>query len=197
MLMLIFISACSVKKEEAGPVSLKDDSKLWIPFEGTESVAFVTDTSEMTFTGKGKESLYVNTRYNSDQSGFFSLQKDYYADLEQQTLIFKSPNTPYYFKYYLQKYMGATGSWDILQVTIADGEYYQNEIKMVVYESDSYDKGEVFTFSSSINLNGNVFKKVYYWKQENRPFEIYYNQEQGIIGFKLSSNELWTIKQPE
>lgn len=195
--VLTLFSACSPSKEETGDALLSEDSKQWIPFTGNESVSFVSDTMEITFTAQGKESLLNNTRYSSDQSGFFTIQKDYYANLEQETLYFDSEGTPYFFRYYLQKYMGETGEWDILRVLIADSDYYQNEIKIVVYETDSYDKGEIFTFSSSMNLNGQVFKNVYYWKQENRPFELYYTQAEGIVAFKLSSNELWTLKQAE
>ena len=93
--------------------------------------------------------------------------------------------------------MGESGEWDILRVSLADGDFYKNEIKIVVYETDSYDKGEIFNFSSSINLGGKVYSNVYSWKQENRPLELYYNKEYGVIAFKLSSNELWTLKQPE
>lgn len=195
--IIALFSSCSPTKEDTGEASLSDASKQWIPFVGTESITFVSDTSEIVFTGQEKQSIFKNTRYNSDQSGFFTVQKDYYADMERETLYFESTSTPYYFQYYLQKYMGETGSWDILRVSIADGDYYKNEVKIVVYETDSYDKGEIFIFSSSINLGGKVYNDVYYWKQENRPLELYYNKEYGVVAFKLSSNELWTLKQAE
>ncbi len=195
--MVIIFSACSPSKENTGEAPLSDKSKQWIPFTGTESVTFISDTSEMVFTGQEKESIFENTRYNSDQSGFFNVQKDFYADMERQTLYLGSDNTSYYLRYYLQKYMGESGEWDILRVSLADGDFYKNEIKIVVYETDSHDKGEIFNFSSSINLGGKVYSNVYFWKQENRPLELYYNKEYGVIAFKLSSNELWTLKQPE
>lgn len=195
--MIIFFSACSPSKEDTGTASLKEGSRQWIPFGGNESVTFISDTAEITFTGQGKDSLFENVRYATDQSGFFTVQKDYYADVESQTLYFKSSSTPYTFRYYLQKYMGETGEWDIIRVALLDGDYYKNEIKIVVYETDSYDKGEIFSFSSSMNLNGQVFTDVYFWKQENRPYELYYTQAEGIVGFKLASNELWSLKPAE
>ncbi len=178
-LLVIVFSACSPTKEDTGEAPLSDDSKQWIPFAGTESVTFISDTSEIVFTGQEKESIFENMRYNSDQSGFFTIQKDFYADMERQILHFGSSGTPYFFRYYLQKYMGEAGSWDILRVSIADGDYYKNEIKIVVFETDKYDKGEILKYSASMNLNGQTFKKVYFWKQENRPFELYYTKEQG------------------
>lgn len=196
-LVVALFSACSPSKEDTGEAALSNASKQWIPFTGTESVTFISDTNEIVFNGQEKVSIFENTRYNSDQSGFFTVQKDYYASMEKQTLSFESSSTPYFLQYYLQKYMGGTGSWDIIRVSIADGDYYKNEIKIVVYESDQYDKGEIYTFSSSLNLNGQIFKDVYYWKQENRPFELYYTKEQGIVAFKQSSNELWTLKPAE
>ena len=63
----------------------------------------------------------------------------------------------------------------------------------MVYQSDSYDKGENHLFKATVTLNGNVYSDVYYTTQERRPFELYYTQDRGIIGFKLASNELWTI----
>ena len=131
----------------------------------------------------------------TDQSGFFTYQEDYYADLERQELFFESPSTPYFFRYYLEKNKGETGEWDILRVKIADGNYYTSEMKLVIYETDTYNKGETFKFKSKATLSGQVFDSVYYWTQERRPFELYYTKEQGIVGFKISSNELWTISQ--
>ena len=39
------------------------------------------------------------------------------------------------------------------------------------------------------------FDSVYFKKQERRPFEIYYTQKLGVVAFKVSSTELWTIRQ--
>ena len=67
-------------------------------------------------------------------------------------------------------------------------------MKIVTYESDKYDKGEKYSFKPTVTLNGKVFTNVYFVKQERRPFEIYYTQQQGIVAFKLSAKETWTIK---
>ncbi len=196
-LLIFLFSACSPSKEDTGEALLSEASKQWIPFVGNESVTFISDTNEVVFTGLEKESMTENTRYNSDQSGFFTVQKDFYADIERQTLNFESDETSYNFGYYLQKYKGETGEWDILRISLADGDYYKNGIKITVYETDSYDKGEIFKFSSSMNLGGTVYQDVYFWKQENRPLELYYNKAYGIVAYKLSSNELWTLKQAQ
>ena len=188
------LSGCGPKDVTTDPEELSAASKSWIPFEGNESVTFVFDTSKMVFTGTGKESFFETVRYKTDQGGLFNFQEDYYADLERETLGFLSPSTPFYFSYYLEKNKGVTGDWDILRVTISEGIYYSNEMKIVISESDDFDKGDNFKFKSSLALNGTTYTDVYYWKQERRPFELYYTKSHGIIGFKLSSNELWTLQ---
>lgn len=193
ILLLVFLSSCGPKSITTDAELLRDASKAWIPYAGEEQITFYHDTNKIVFTGNGKETFFDHVRYMSDQSGFFTYQEDYYADLERQELYFTSQSTNYFLNYFLEKGKGETGNWDILRLKIADGNYYTNDMKIVVYESDSYDKGEVFQFKTSITLNGNVYSNVYYNTQERRPFELYYTEARGIIGFKVSSNELWTI----
>ena len=89
----------------------------------------------------------------------------------------------------LERDKGDTGDWDIFRVSLGDGDYYKSEMKIVTYESDKYDKGENYSFKATVTLNGKVFNDVYYLKQERRPFEIYYTEQQGIVAFKLSALE--------
>jgi hypothetical protein len=149
----------------------------------------------MVFTGSGKETYYENVRYMTDQGGFIELQKDYYADLERQKLLFNSVSTPYFIQYYLERNKGELGDWDIFKISVGDGDYYQNEMKIVTYQTESSNKGENFTFKKEMTLNGVEYQNVYFKKQERRPFEIYYTLKQGLVGFKVSSTELWTLRQ--
>jgi len=197
VITLTWMTACGPKSVNTGQEDLQKASRDWIPFSGTESITYVYDTNEMVFTGQGKESYYENVRYMSDQSGFFTLQEDFFADLEREEVLFETPSTDYFIKYKLERNKGETGNWEVLTVTMADGDYYSNHMKIVVYESDIYDKGEVFNFSKSSTLNGIVYDSVYYWKQERRPFEIYYTKSQGVVGFKITPKEIWTLKPPE
>lgn len=193
-IFLVINFGCGPKEVNTDPEELSNASESWIPFEGTESVTFSHDTATMVFSGTGKTSFFETVRYKTDQGGLFTFQEDYYADLERQNLEFVSPSTDFFFKYYLEKNKGETGMWDILKVTISEGIYYSNEMKIVISETDDFDKGDNFSFKESLTLNGVTYSDVYFWKQERRPFELYYTQFQGIIGFKLSSNELWTIQ---
>ena len=190
---LFLLSSCSPKDTTTDPVMLREDSKSWIPYAGEEQITFYHDTNKLVFSGNGRQSYYENIRYMSDQSGFFTFQQDYYADMEREDLLFSSSSSDYYLGYYLEKGKGESGEWDILRVRIEDGDYYSNAIKIVTYQSDSYDKGEVFSYKESISLNGNIYKKVYYSTQERRPFELYYTKSQGIVAFKESATEIWTI----
>ncbi|MBN2175400.1 MAG: hypothetical protein JW731_14810 [Bacteroidales bacterium] len=195
---LIWITGCGPKSVTTEPEDLQDLSREWIPYSGNESVTYVYDTNEMIFSGQGRETYYENIRYMTDQSGFFTLQEDYYANLEREELVFESPSSDYFISYKLERDKGDTGDWDILRITLADGFYYSNHLKIVVFETDNFDKGEVFKFSKSSTLNGVKYDSVYYWKQERRPFEIYYTKKQGVIGFKLTPKEIWTLKsEPE
>ncbi len=190
----IFLSSCGPKEVISDPEEFSTSSESWIPFQGYENVIFINDTNIMTFSGKGKISYFETIRYKTDQSGFFTFQKDYYADLERQILEFDSPDTEFFFTYYLEKNKSETGEWDELKVTISEGIYYSNEMRIVIADNDDYDKGDNFKFKESLTLAGKTYSDVYYWKQERRPFELYYTRDDGIIGFKLSSNELWTIR---
>lgn len=190
------MSSCGPKSITTDPEELSTTSKSWIPFNGNENITFYQDSNTVVFQGQGKESYFENVRYMSDQSGFFVYQEDYYADLEREDLIFESSSTDYFFIYHLEKDKGETGDWDILKVKVADGNYYANEIKLVIYETDSYDKGEIYKFKATVTLSGNVYTDVYYWTQESRPYELYYTQARGIVGYKVSTNEMWTIDPP-
>jgi len=192
--MLILLFGCGPKSVTTDYQDLKSTSKSWIPFNGNESVVFEYDSSTMVFTGAGIEKYYDYVRHTTDQSGFFNVQKDYYAYLERQKLVFESPSTDYFITYFLERDKGDTGDWDIFRVSVGDGIYYGSEMKIVTYESDNYDKGERYSFKETVTLNGKVFNNVYFLKQERRPFEIYYTQQQGIVAFKLSALETWTIK---
>lgn len=192
--LLILLFGCGPKSSTTEYQDLESQSKSWIPFDGYESVAFEYDTNVMVFKGNGMEKYYDYIRYMTDQSGFFSVQKDYYAYFERISLIFESPTTDYYIAYYLERSKGDTGDWDIFEVSVGEANYYKNEMKIVTYETDKYDKGERYSFKQKATLNGKVFYDVYFLKQERRPFEIYYTRARGIVAFKLSAKETWTIK---
>lgn len=191
--LLFILIGCSPKSTTTDAELLRDASRTWIPFTGHESIVFYNDNDTIIFTGSGKESYFENFRYMSDQSGFFTFQEDFYADLERQELYFNSPSLDYFFHYALEKGKGESGNWDILKVSIANEQNYSNDMKIVVYESDDYDKGEYYSFKAEITLNGNDYRNVYYNAQEQRPFEVYYTKERGIIAFKVSATELWTV----
>jgi hypothetical protein len=195
LIVLIFIFGCGPKSVTTEKEDLYSDSEKWIPFTGYEDVIFIHDTSEMVFSGSGRESYYENLRYMTDQGGFIGGQEDYYAELERQELFFNSTSTPYFISYFLERNKGELGDWDIFKIAVGDGDYYKNEMKIVTYETDNSDKGENFSFKNDVILNGIQFDSVYYKKQERRPFEIYYTLKQGVVGFKVSATELWTIKQ--
>ncbi len=193
IVILLTVASCGPKSVTTDAVLLREDSRAWVPYSGEEQVTFYQDTSKILFTGNGKVNYFDNIRYMSDQSGFFSYQKDYYADLEREELVFTSQSSEYFLQYLLEKGKGESGEWDILRVKIADGSYYSNALKIVTYQSDSHDKGEIFEFKDKVTLNGNIYRNVYYLTQERRPFELYYTQERGIVAFKVSSAEIWTI----
>lgn len=195
ILLFIQLSSCGPKSVSTDPEYLSSYSREWIPFTGLESLTFEYDTSEMTFTSDHKQIYYETVRYMTDESGFFRSQEDYYAEFERQKLEFTSPATPYFIRYYLERDKNELGDCDILKVAVGDGEYYKNEMKIVLYESDNSDKGENYKFKAHLRLNNIEFDSVYYWKQERRPFEIYYTKNQGVVAFKISSQEIWTIKQ--
>jgi hypothetical protein len=192
-LLLLLLGSCGPKSVTTDPVLLKESSKSWIPYAGEEQVTFYFDTDTVVFTGHGRVNYFDNVRYMTDQSGFFSSQEDYYADLEREELLLTSDSMVYFMQYCLEKGKGESGEWDIIRVKIADGNYYSNDMKIVIFQTDSFDKGEVYQFKDKVTLNGNDYLDVYYTTQERRPFELYYTRDRGIVAFKLSSNEIWTI----
>ena len=194
-ILLSLIIGCGPSTVNTAKENLNVESRPWIPYAGNESVVYEYDTNNWVFTGSGKDIYYENVRYMSDQSGFFKVQEDYYADLERQELNLDSPYTPYFIKYYLERNKGETGDWDVIRISVGDGDYYKNEMKIVTYESDDFDKGENYkSYFPTKVLNGITFDSVYYSEQERRPFGVYYNKRYGVVAFKVSSAELWTIK---
>ena len=193
IVLLLALSSCGPKSVTTDPVLLQEESKSWIPFSGGQQITYYHDTNKVLFTSDGRLTYFEKVRYMSDQSGFFTYQKDYYADLEREELAFSSSSTDYFLQYTLSKGKGESGEWDLLHVEIADGSYYSNKMKIVVYQTDGFDKGEVYSYKNKVTLNGNVYDSVYYVTQERRPFELYYTPSRGIVAFKVSSNEIWTI----
>lgn len=192
-IIVSLLPACGPKEIDSDPAVLTDASRAWIPFEGNETLKFVCVEDTMAFEGTGKVNFFEKQRYMSDQSGFFTVQEDYYAELERVELIFESTSSTYFMRYYLEKSKSETGEWDMIHITLGDGDYYKNEIRKVVFETDDFPKAETFDHKSSITLNGVNYSDIYYLKQERRPFELYYSKTLGIIGFKLSANELYTL----
>ncbi|RLD59438.1 MAG: hypothetical protein DRJ05_06405 [Bacteroidetes bacterium] len=193
--MGFLVSSCGPKSVSTDKENLQAASVSWIPYQNYESVVFEYDTSTMTFSGLGREEYYENVRYMTDQSGFINYQTDYYANLERNTMSFESDYSTYKMNYYLERNKGDIGDWDILEVSMVEGDFYSNKLRIVLYETTSFDYGEVFQFKKSMNIAGKTFTDVYYRIQDRRPFEIYYTQQHGIVAFKLSSTELWTIVQ--
>ena len=189
----IVFSGCGPKEVETEAAELSFNSQAWIPFDGNETVTFVSDEDTMVFEGSGRITYFDNVRYMSDQSGFLNVQEDYYAPLQRQELIMESTSSKYFIRYFLEKNMGETGEWDMIHITLADGDYYTNEIRKVVFETDKFPKAESFEYKSTVKLNGITYRQVYYLKQERRPFELYYSKEQGVVAFKLSANKLYTV----
>jgi hypothetical protein len=194
VLVLTLLSGCGPTSVSSGKEDLQPDSKTWIPFAGNESITFKFEEEKMVFTATGMETFYEPVLYKTDQSGFFSIQKDYYADLERVHITFESPSTTYFLSYCLEKNKAETGDWDLLKVTISDNQYYANQLRIITYETDNFNKGKNFRLQATMTLGGKVFNDVYYWKQERRPFEIYYTRSQGVIAFKITSNQLWVIE---
>ncbi|MBM3435149.1 MAG: hypothetical protein FJY07_02900 [Bacteroidetes bacterium] len=191
----IFLSGCGPKSITTIQENLNPESLDWIPFTGDEDISFIYDTNEMAYSSQAKQIYYDYLRYKTDQGGFFEGQKDYYADFERQSISFESESTPYFISYYLERNKGDLGDWDVFKVAVGDGDYYKNELKIITYESDSYDKGEDYDYKSELTLNGVTFDSVYFKKQDRRPFELYYTKKLGVIAFKVSSTEIWMIKQ--
>lgn len=194
VLIIVSINSCGPKSISTGKENIESASEQWIPFNGEESVVFVYDTNKITFTSSARASFYENERYMTDQGSFIALQEDYYADLERQTLNFTSNSTSYNIDYYLERNKGDVGDWDLLKVIMADGNYYQNEIKIAVFNPSGSDLGEIYNYKKTLVLNGIQFDNVYYWTQPQRPFEIYYTKSEGVIAFKLSSQEIWILE---
>lgn len=195
LISIVFIvPSCGPKSVTTEKENLNSSSLNWIPYQNYESVVFEYDTLTMTFQGAGREEYYENVLYMTDQSGFVNYQTDYYANLERNAMSFDSDTSTYIINYYLERNKGDIGDWDILEVSMVEGDFYSNKLRMVLYETTSYDYGEVFLYKKSLKIAGKSFTNVYYRIQDRRPFEIYYTPQQGIVAFKLSSTELWTIK---
>jgi hypothetical protein len=193
--ILFSLPSCGPKTVESEPVDLKPSSKAWVPFYGLEYIVFKSDTGTIIFKGQGRNEYYENKRYMTDASGFFSAQKDYYADFEREELTFESDETPYIITYKLESDKGDVGEWNYLTVKMIDGTYYKNELKMITYTNSDYDFGQIYSYKKSVTLNGTVFDSVYYLKQSSRPMELYYTKKDGVIAFKLNAQELWTIEK--
>ncbi|MCF8368474.1 MAG: hypothetical protein K9G76_05480 [Bacteroidales bacterium] len=193
LMVAITLVNCGPKSTTTDDEKLSSASKAWIPFDGTENVTFEFDTNKIVFTGQGKDTYFENLRYMTDQSGFFTVQEDFYANFERQFLKFEAPSFHYFFTYYLEKSKGESGSWEILTVTLSDGDLYENILRIVIDETDNFDKGENFSYKNAITINGQTFDSVYFWKQSQRPFELYYTKRQGVVGFKVDTNEPWAL----
>lgn len=194
VLIIASMSSCGPKSISTSTQNLEASSLEWLPFHGEDTIVFVHDTNKIIFNGAGINTYYENIRYMTDQGSFIAVQEDYYADFERKELDFESNATNYNIEYFLKRSKGDVGDWDMLSVIMADGNFYKNELKIAVFNPSGSELGEIYDYKKSITLNGNQYDSVYFWKQDQRPFEIYYTKRKGVIAFKLSSQEIWTLE---
>jgi hypothetical protein len=185
---------CASKSVNTATEYINQASLQWLPLNGTESLVYENDTGTLVFTGTGVETYFEKVRYKTDQDGMFKVNEDYYANMERREMRYVSDTTGYEIIILQERCKGDIGSWDVLHVTLADGFYYQNIIKIITYKTANWNYGES-SMHKAIKLNGVQYTNVYYNVQERRPRELYVNQARGIIGFTTSSEEVWTLSQ--
>lgn len=194
-LVFLLLTSCEPKDINSGKYSFSSASKSFIPFKGGERIVFmVNDTTNLEFYEAGIEDYYENVRYKSDQSGFFSAQNDYYADVERLIVTFVSDSSEFVIKYVLEKNMTEIGEYDMLKIIMTDEKYYQIMLKRVVYKEKSWEYGETYVEKPSVSINGSTFLNILLWTQDKRPLSIYYNKTQGVVGFRLTPEEIWSLK---
>ncbi|MCD4745772.1 MAG: hypothetical protein K8R58_05690 [Bacteroidales bacterium] len=194
IIIFLFVISCGTKTVNTDTVYLNETSLAWIPFQGDEQVTFISsDSNEVVYHGTGKNIYFENVLYETEQTGFFSSEKNYYADMERIDLIFQSDSLAYNIKYYLETNKGSIGDWDIFKLSFSD-KNFSILMKKIVYYTDDWDYGEHFEYADSITINDNKYYNVYYFTQLSRPYEIYYTQTQGVVGFRLSDYEIWSLK---
>ncbi len=187
--------SCEPKSINSGQYNLSAASKSFIPFSGNEKVVFmVNDTVTLEFYEAGVENYYETVRYKSDNSGILSTQEDYYADVERLKVTFVSDSSDWIIKYILEKNMTEIGEYDMLKVVLTDEKYYEISLKKVVYKEANWDYPEAFTEKPSVAINGSTFLNVLLWLQDKRPLSIFYTKTQGVVGFRLTPEEIWSLK---
>jgi len=186
------LSGCAPQEVDKGTQLLSSSSKLWVPYVGDEIISFAdTDSNRLVFQGMGYTDYLERVLYQSDQSGLFKSQQDYYANMERMNLTFASDSTNYVLNFNLEANKSEVGDFDVLRVTVSDGAFYYNTLKIVVYKTSEFNYGEVFKKRPTLTLKGRTYANVYYWQQERRPFEVYFTKTEGIIAMTLFSDQLW------
>lgn len=188
----VIIAGCDSKTVNTETEYLNNASLQWLPLTGNETLVFENDTSALEFHGTGEETYFENVRYKSDLEGMFKVQENYYADMQRRTIQYVSDSTNYVFTILQKRCKGDIGDWDELYVTLSDGFYYENAVKIITYKTAGFDYGESMIYTS-LKLDGKNFANVYYNEQERRPQNLYVNKAQGIVGFNTVSDDIWTI----
>lgn len=193
--IIILIVSCEPKSINSGQYILSDASRSFIPFSGDETVVFmVDDTTTLEFYEAGVENYFETVRYKSENNGILSTQEDYYADVERLKVTFVSDSSEWIIKYLLEKHMTEIGEYDMLKVILTDEKYYEIMLKKVVYKEAEWAYGETFYEKPSVSINGSTFLNVLNWLQDKRPLSIYYTKTQGVVGFRLTPEEIWSLK---
>jgi len=196
--LLIIISSgfysCEPKDVYSDPAYLYDVSKEWMPYWGYDELKFInTDSNIYTFHGTGAVNYFERVLYQTDQSGFFTTAKNYYADLERIKLTFISDSTDFDLICHLEKNLGEAGEYDMLTVRITNG-FTDLEIKKAVYYSSKDRFGEKYLYTDTLTINNHKYADIQYNTQERRPYKIYYNKTEGIVGFKITQdNVYWNL----
>ena len=128
------IVSCGPKSVTTDAVMLREDSKTWVPYSGEEQITFYQDTNKVLFTGNGKMHYFENIRYMSDQSGFFTYHKDYYAYLEREEVKFSSQSSDYFLQYLLEKGKGVSDAGKNKLESIKR-EILPNDLASIIYTS--------------------------------------------------------------
>lgn len=188
----IILSGCDTKSVTTSKEYLNKASLDWLPVSGNGTLVFENDSITVEFHGTGEEAWFERVLYKTDQEGTFKVQQNYYADMERRSMEFISDSTSYVFTILMKRCKGDIGAWDELYVTLSDGFYYENTVKIITYKTANWQYGES-ELAPKVVLNEKTYNNVYFRQQERRPQNLYVNSAQGIVGYNTTSDDIWTI----
>jgi len=191
--------------EKVGEIDLHDDTKAWMPYDGTETLIFSdqngNEFSVTAINGKEESIDMACTKqictepddfdpnstcefYDSEAIRFtFANLTNFVADILYHSEVVRGDAEEFYQALRISVSLGETN--------LGMGQLITKTIPEQTISPEQIGHDNPFTLIPSVELNGVIYNEVL--KSEDISMTIYFSKSQGLVGFETDT-ETWNLK---